>query len=172
MRATRRLILLFTFAVVAGSLPGAAQTVPASTWTIRGSHDPAVAVPNLSGTWVMVDEKSDLGGMPSAGARTDVIDHQEPKLHIKRTVGDANLDLTYEIDGKPWKNMSPQGEVSSTLTWEGAVLVVNSSLSVQGQDVTLEDRYSLSDDGKTLTQARTIHVQGQEIIQKLVFTKQ
>jgi hypothetical protein len=37
---------------------------------------------------------------------------------------------------------------------------------------TITDRYTLSADGKTLTQARTIAVQGQEIPQTLVLTKQ
>jgi len=132
----------------------------------------AQSKPNLTGTWVMVPEKSDLAGMPSPGGRTDVIDHQEPKLTVKRTVGDVHLDLTYAVDGKPWTNQTPQGPVTSTLKWDGDVLVIASEMNVQGNDVSLEDRYTLSADGKTLTQDRTINVQGQTIVQKLVFAKQ
>ncbi len=132
----------------------------------------AQAKPDFSGTWVMVPDKSDLAGMPSPGDRTDVIDHHEPKLTIKRTIGDATMNLVYAVDGQPWKNTVPQGEVTSTLKWDGAVLVMQSAIAVQGNEISLEDRYSLAADGKTLTQARTINVQGQVIQQTLVFARQ
>lgn len=154
MRATARIVPLVAIALAAAPM-------------LR-----AQSAPNLSGTWVMVPEKSDLGGMASMGARTDVIDHREPKLSIKRTLGDQTINLTYEVDGKPWKNTIPQGDVTSTLKWEGAVLAIHSTLTAQGNDVTVEDRYSLSADGKTLTQARTVLVQGQQISQTFVFAKQ
>ena len=131
----------------------------------------AQTVPNLSGTWVLAVDQSDFGAMPGPTARTDIIDHQEPKLTIKRTVGEVNLDLTYGVDGKVWKNTTPQGEVSSTLKWEGQALVISSSISVQGNEVAITDRLTLSADGKTLTQARTLSVQGQEIAQRLVFAR-
>lgn len=132
----------------------------------------AQSVPNLSGTWVLAPDKSDFGAMPAPPGRTDVITHEEPKLTIKRTVGGASSDLVYGIDGKPWKNTIPQGEITSTLAWDGQVLVMTSSLSIQGNDLTIVDRLSLSADGKTLTQARTLSVQGQEVVQTLVFAKQ
>ena len=37
---------------------------------------------------------------------------------------------------------------------------------------TLTDRWSLSADGKTLTQTRTINIQGQELKQTMVLAKQ
>ena len=132
----------------------------------------AQSVPNLSGTWVLVPEKSEFGAMPAPAGRTDVITHQEPKLTIKRTVGGATFDLVYAIDGKPWKNSIPQGEVTSTLAWDGPVLVMTSSLPMQGNELLINDRLSLSADGKTLTQARKLTVQGQDTAQMLVFAKQ
>jgi hypothetical protein len=136
----------------------------------------AQQVPNLSGTWVLQLDKSDFGPIPGPTSRTDVVDHQEPKLNIKRTTVQNGTEvvgnLVFVIDGKEYKNtMGPQ-ELTSTLKWDGAVLVVSTNTSMQGADVALLDRYSLSADGKTLTQDRTISVQGQSLTQKLVFTKQ
>jgi len=133
-------------------------------------------VPNLSGTWVLQADKSDFGPIPAPTSRTDVVDHQEPKLNIKRTTVQNGTEvvgnLVFAIDGKEYKNtMGPQ-ELASTLKWDGEVLVVTTSTSMQGADVSLVDRYSLSADGKTLTQDRTISVQGQTLTQKLVFAKQ
>jgi hypothetical protein len=41
---------------------------------------------------------------------------------------------------------------TSTAHWDGAALVVDSKLSFQGTDVKVKDTYTLSSDGKTLTQ--------------------
>lgn len=136
----------------------------------------AQQVPNLSGTWVLQADKSDFGPIPGPTSRTDVIDHQEPKLNIKRTTVQNGTEvvgnLVFGIDGKEYKNTMGSQELTSTLKWDGAVLVVSTNTSMQGADVALLDRYSLSADGKTLTQDRTISVQGQQLSQKLVFAKQ
>ena len=133
--------------------------------------------PNLSGTWVLQVDKSDFGPMPGPTSRTDVIDHQDPKITIKRSLvgpnGPATSDLVYGVDGKPWKNtMSDGNELTSTLKWDGPVLVVSSTISTPNGDATVTDRFSLSGDGKTLTQDRVIAVAGQEITQKMVLAKQ
>jgi hypothetical protein len=132
--------------------------------------------PNFSGTWVLQTDKSDYGMMPAPMSRTDIIDHQEPKITIKRTAataeGENKLDLVYAVDGKPWKNQAGPQEVSSTLHWEGQELVVVSEVDTPQGLATLTDRWSLSADGKTLTQARTISIQGQELKQTMVLAKQ
>ena len=145
-----------------------ALAVPA----LAGAQD----VPNLSGTWVLQADKSDFGMMPAPTSRTDVITHKEPSLVIKRSIsmaqGDVTTELTFGVDGKPWKNTSMGNEMSSTLKWDGKVLVVVSSVSTPQGDATITDRFTLSDDGKTLTQARVIAIQGQEIAQRMVLVKQ
>jgi hypothetical protein len=132
--------------------------------------------PNFSGTWVLQTDKSDYGMMPPPMSRTDIIDHQEPKITIKRTAataeGENKLDLVYAVDGKPWKNQAGPQEVSSTLHWEGQELVVVSEVDTPQGLATLTDRWSLSADGKTLTQTRTISIQGQELKQTMVLAKQ
>ena len=142
---------------------------------------PAAAVaqaPNLSGTWVLQIDKSDFGMMPAPTSRTDVITHAEPNLTIKRSIesqqtGKVSSDLVYAVDGKEWKNTTADGnEIKSTLKWDGAVLVVTSLITTPQGDATITDRFSLSGDGKTLTQDRVISIQGQELTQKMVLAKQ
>lgn len=136
----------------------------------------SASVPNLSGTWVLQIDKSDFATMQAPTGRTDVIDHQEPKLTIKRTVtasGQENsTNLVYVIDSKPYKNMVGPSEISSTLHWEGSTLVSVSTVPSQNGEVTITDRYELSSDGKTLTQKRTFSIGGQEATQTLVLVKQ
>ena len=138
----------------------------------------AQAVPNLTGTWTMAADKSDFGPMPAPKARTDVIDHREPALTIKRSIQSpgaataAVIDLTYAVDGKPYTNTTPQGEITSTLKWDGKVLVITSQVPTPGGTAEVTDRLSLSEDGKTLTFDRTIAVQGQELKQTVVMLKQ
>ena len=136
----------------------------------------AQSVPDLSGTWVLVPDKSDFGPMPGPTSRTDIIDHKEPALTIKRTQmtpqGEVSANLVYAVDGKPYKNIAAGNEVTSTLKWEGQTLVIVSTISTPNGDANITDRLSLSSDGKTLTQARTISFQGQEVSQTIVLAKQ
>ena len=138
----------------------------------------AAQVPNLSGTWVLQADKSDFGMIAAPQSRTDVIEHQEPKLTIKRTVvttvaGESTLNLVYVVDGKPHKNMAGPTELTSTLSWEGRTLVTVSTVATdQTGQMTITDRFTLSEDGKTLTQQRTLSAQGQEAKQTMVLAKQ
>ena len=133
--------------------------------------------PNLSGTWVLQADKSDFGPMPGPTSRTDVIDHQEPKLTVKRSLvtpnGPVSSELVYAIDGKEWKNTTVDGnQLTSTLKWDGAVLVISTLANTPNGEATITDRFSLSADGKTMTQDRVIGIQGQELTQKMVLAKQ
>lgn len=136
----------------------------------------AQGVPNLSGTWVMDVSKSDFGMMPAPAGRTDVIDHKEPALVIKRTTmtpnGEVASTLTYAVDGKPYLNKAGGNDISSVLKWEGATLVVVSTVETPNGQATITDRFSVSEDGKVLTQQRAISIQGQELAQTIVLAKQ
>jgi hypothetical protein len=136
----------------------------------------AQKAPNFTGTWVLAVDKSDFGAMPAPQSRTDVIEHNEPGLTIKRTAatpnGPINLTLVYAVDGKPHKNTTPQGEITSSLKWEGQVLVIESTLDTPNGPAAITDRMSLSADGKTLTQKRAISIQGQDLAQTMILVKQ
>lgn len=157
----------FVTPLLALALVGCAATASAQT----------ASVPNLSGTWILQVDKSDFAGMQTPTSRTDVVDHQEPKLTIKRIVvanGQENsTNLVYAIDSKPYKNMVGPSEITSTLHWEGSTLVSVSTVpGANGTEITITDRYDVSADGKTLTQKRTFSAQGQELTQTLILVKQ
>lgn len=131
----------------------------------------AQAVPNLSGTWKLDPARSDFGPAP-AQQRTEAIDHQEPKLVIERTIDGTVGTLTYSVDGKPHQNSFGGGMSTSTLAWDGPVLVMTSEVQSPQGLVKIVDRFSLSEDGKTLTIARAVDYPGQPFDQTLVFAKQ
>jgi len=134
------------------------------------------AKPNFSGTWTLNVSKSDFGMLPGPTSRTDVIEHNDPAL--KDTVtqetqqGPQNATLNYTTDGKEATNEQGPMTVTSTLGWEGDSLVVNSKTSFQGNDISVKQVWTLSADGKTLTQnAHLAAAALGETDQKLVFEK-
>ncbi|HTS48932.1 MAG TPA: hypothetical protein VMH05_13370 [Bryobacteraceae bacterium] len=134
------------------------------------------AKPNFSGTWTLNVSKSDFGMLPGPTSRTDVIEHNDPAL--KDTVtqetqqGPQNATLNYTTDGKEATNEQGPMTVTSTLSWDGDSLVVNSKTSIQGNDITIKQVWTLSADGKTLTQnAHLAAAALGETDQKLVFEK-
>lgn len=132
--------------------------------------------PNLSGTWVLAADRSDFGPMPAPASRTDVIEHSEPNLKVNRTQAaqgdEITATMTYVIDGKPHVNTPGGQEVSSVLAWDGAVLVITSTVQTPQGEASLVDRYALSADGKELTQDRTIQIAGQVLAQTMVLVRQ
>lgn len=136
----------------------------------------AQSPPNLSGTWILQVAESDFGPLPPPERRTDIITHDEPRLVVQRMTlsqgQEASLELTYTVDGEPHENDAGGAVVVSRLSWDGGVLLMISTVSSPQGEVMLTDRYSLSDDGQTLTQARVLQVQGQEFSQRMVLKKQ
>lgn len=132
--------------------------------------------PNLSGTWTLAADRSDFGPMPGPASRTDVIEHNGADLKVTRTQSaqgnEMSATMVYMIDGKPHLNTPGGQEVSSVLSWDGAVLVITSTIQTPQGEATLVDRYSVSADGKELTQARTIGIAGQSFAQTMVLIRQ
>jgi len=63
------------------------------------------------------------------------------------------MTTTLSTDGKETTSSGMGGaEVKSTAHWEGSTLVVDSKTSFQGSDIKIKDSYSVSADGKTLTE--------------------
>jgi hypothetical protein len=136
----------------------------------------AQSKPNFSGTWKLNVDKSDFGVLPPSNSRTDVIDHQEPNL--SDTVADdgaqgqQNYTLSMTTDGKEVVNKPGGLEMKSTAAWAANSLVVNAKLAFQGSDVVIKTTWSLSDDGKTLTE--NVHLESPmgETDQKMIYEKQ
>ena len=136
----------------------------------------AQSPPNLSGTWILQVAESDFGQLPAPERRTDIITHDEPRLVVQRMTmaqgQETSLELTYAVDGAPHRNDAGGAVAVSRLSWDGSTLVIISTVSSPQGEVILTDRYSLGDDGQTLTQARTLQAQGQEFAQRMVLKKQ
>jgi hypothetical protein len=114
--------------------------------------------PNFSGTWKLNISKSNFGQLPPPASQTDTIDDSEPSVKIAEDqkggmMGDLNLTTTISTDGKETTSSGMGGApVTSTAHWDGIALVVDSKTSFQGSDIKIKDTYTLSSDGKTLTE--------------------
>ena len=119
----------------------------------------ADAKPDFSGEWKLNVDKSNFGPMPPPESETRTIAHADPALSVKSVrvggTGDVTTDLKFTTDGKESVNTikTPAGEIEmkTTMNWEGNALVGKSKLAVQGMDITSEDHWEMSEDGKTLT---------------------
>jgi hypothetical protein len=113
------------------------------------------AKPNFSGDWKMNPAKSDFGSMPAPTSIVQKIVHNEPDIKVITTqvgeMGEFTADYSYTTDGKECVNKFRDIDRKSTLNWEGDTLVIESKMDVQGNAVGVTEKWSLSEDGKTLT---------------------
>ena len=118
----------------------------------------AQAKSDFTGDWKVNASKSDFGQMPTPDRLDMKIVHNDPELKVATTFagefGEFTLDLAYTTDGKECVNTSPMGETKSVVTWDGDILAIESKMSTPNGDMTMGDRWSLSEDGKTLTMKR------------------
>jgi len=116
----------------------------------------AQSKPNFTGEWTLVPAKSDFGMMPPPSSSVQKITHNEPQLKVVNTQvsdqGTNTTESTYTTDGKECVNKGfMDSEMKSTAKWDGAVLVIDSKMDMQGNAITLTNKMSLSPDGKSLT---------------------
>jgi hypothetical protein len=133
---------------------------------------------DFSGKWAL-DPKSVAGSMGPASMTMTV--KQDAKLIAVETaasgqMGDMKSSLTFNVDGSESKNTvtGPMGalELVSTGKWDGPTFVISTKADLQGTAMTQTERWTLSDDGKTLTLDRAATMMGQTQSLKLLFTKQ
>jgi hypothetical protein len=136
----------------------------------------ALAKPNFSGEWKMDAAKSDFGPMPAPDTLTMKIRHQEPAVDVEQhqvgAQGELKADYKYTTDGKECVNTVRNNELKSVVNWEGDALIVKTKLNFQGNDVTLDDKWTLAEDGKTMTIDRLINSPQGELTMKTVLVKQ
>jgi len=118
--------------------------------------------PNFSGEWKMNPEKSDYGMVPKPEKMTRKIAHNEPNLLIATTQsaprGESTSEVKLVIDGKEQINKLGATEVKSTPRWEGSTLRIDTKRPLQNGELLMQERWTLSEDGKTITIAT--HVVG------------
>lgn len=112
--------------------------------------------PNFSGEWRMDAQKSDFGKFPAPTTILRTIAQKDPDLIVDTTQRAANGEQTahvvYRTDGAETKNQFNTGEGLSHAFWDGNDLVIRTTMTnSKGFDVVMEERWSLSPDGQTLT---------------------
>ena len=150
--------------------------VAALTVTAFAASLAAQSKPNYSGTWKLNVSKSDFGPIPGPDSQTNVIEHNDPVLKVNVSAegqqGKQTFTMNYTTDGKEVMNKQGPRDVKSTVLWEGSNVVVNSKFTLGDNDVTIKSVWTLSADGKTLTEDRHLAAQMGEADQKLVYEKQ
>src|SRR5215475_5892297 len=121
--------------------------------------NPALAKPNFSGSWKMVVDKSDFGPMPPPEKYESVVDHSDPDMKVKTAQsgaqGDFELEFKYSTEKETTNEL--RGNASkSTAKWDGDALVIETKLDFQGNEIKFTERWTLSEEGKTVTIARKI----------------
>jgi hypothetical protein len=122
--------------------------------------------PNFSGEWKLDAGKSNFGPMPPPASMLRKVTHNDPALTIVEQQsggpqGDQNITMKYTTDGKESVNNLMGNDVKSIATWEGSSLVIATKVDFQGNEIKVTDKWSLSDDGKVLTDVLHIAMGGQ-----------
>ena len=137
---------------------------------------PAHAKPNFSGDWKLNSAKSDFGPLPAPTTRTDKITHSDPTLKVSISAsgqqGEMNYEMEYNTEGKETTNDLRGNPAKTTGKWDGDALLLDTKASFGGNDLELMDKWTLSEDGKTLTINRHIKAPQGELEQTIVLEKQ
>lgn len=157
-RLTARLALAASLAA-----PLAARAQQPSAAASPAAAQPAGKTPNLSGTWELNAAKSQLGPEGASAKGTLVMTQSGDKvtrqLNMTTSMGAMTNTMHYTIGAASTDTVSMGGQsmpVTSTARWEAGALVIDGKISMQGMEIPVVSRYTLSPDGKQLTQEQTI----------------
>ena len=144
---------------------------------VTGALTAAFAKPNFSGNWKRNASKSDFGPAPGPSSMTREIKHDEPNLELKTTQvgqqGESTTEAKYTTDGKETINKTPRGDLKGAMKWDGDVLAWDYKVeNPQAGQITISDRWTLSEDGKTTTVKTKITGGFGEFERTLVLEKQ
>lgn len=136
----------------------------------------AAAKPNFTGDWKLNVSKSSFGEFPAPSSMTMKVAHEEPGLKVATAMvsdyGEWNTEASYTTDGKECINKMRETESKSVLKWDGDTLMFDTKAEFGGNPMTIADKWTLSEDGKTLTVERKFTSDRGELIQKLAMEKQ
>lgn len=136
---------------------------------------PGGSKPDFSGSWKLNVEKSEFGGAPGPTSLTSKIAHHEPELKVHSEVsgpqGRYETDYKWITDGRDNVNTVRGNEIHAKVVWDGPLLRASAATESNGGKLTLVDQWSLSQDGRVLTIARTISAPRGDVRQTYVYDK-
>jgi len=116
--------------------------------------------------------------MPPPASQVDTIQDSEPSFKIALDqkggmMGDLAYTESVTTDGKEssWPGMGGT-EVKGKAHWEGNALIVDATSNFQGSDVKIKETYTISADGKTLTEVSHVETSMGNFDTTNVFDKQ
>ena len=131
--------------------------------------------PDFSGNWKLNVDKSDFGPMPKPEKADYTIVHKDPEMNVKSVAVGSMGEMTNEVkiltDGTEFTNTVRGQEVKGTAKWDGKTLVVTQKLEIQGTAITFIQKWTLSDDGKSIVQEVNISTPQGEVAQKAILDK-
>ena len=135
--------------------------------------------PNFSGTWVLNLRASKLELKDAPTASTFNIRHTEPNFHLKRTHVYADgkrdtwrIDLISDGKHKVVRKDGPNRDVTR-MYWDRDVLVLDEKVTApDGSFGTNVVRYSLSNNGNTMTALEHEEYPGGQLTNQWVFDRQ
>jgi len=135
--------------------------------------------PGFSGRWRLSIERSSFGDNIPGGrptARTDVIEQGPTRIRQTLFLNNGGaLDTTvyvYSTDGTPTVNRVGGRDIRSVVTWEGRTPHLVSTARLLVLDTSLDERWLLSPDRRTLTYKRHVKYGFGEGDQTLVFERE
>jgi len=142
----------------------------------------AVAGVDFSGTWAMNAEKTTAanpapaggggggagrGGRGGMGGGEMVIKQAGTDLSITR----GQNETKYVLDGAEHTVTTQRGDLKYKAVLSGDSLTITGTQTTQRGETPLNEKYTLSADGKELTIARTMNMQGNEMTMKTIYDK-
>jgi hypothetical protein len=120
--------------------------------------------------------KSDFGQFPAPSSMTQKATHDDPSLKVATKMatdnGDFDFESTYSTDGKETSNSFGPNPMKSVAQWDGDTLTIQTKGQFGDSEVTISDKWTLSEDGKTVTIQRHFASARGELDQKLILEKQ
>jgi hypothetical protein len=136
----------------------------------------AAAPPDLSGNWKANLAKSDFGPMPAPSSIATKIEQKEPNVKMSTTFvgdqGEMTFDRAFVTDGSETVNNFGPFVLRSKAKWDGRALVIDSKGKTDDGDIAILEKWSLSEDGKTITVTSNWTSPQGEMVHKTVYEKQ
>ena len=142
-----------------------------------------IAQPNFSGSWTFNESKSTLGEGPMMSATSMTVSQQENLISVDLVQpsfegGEIKRSEKYTLDGKESVNEGMMGSSVKTITsWSEDKKELRFAKTIafemdgQKMEMKLDDVWSISDDGKTLTVKSSMKSEWGEMNTALVYDK-